>query len=418
MKSNKKAVVTLGCIVVVFSLVALACAKQPQSTEQPQQESLTVNGVEIIPDDQVVSDDQIVFAADWATIYPDEYATYLLNDVTSYDYAGAPATTDYLEAYPAIKTLYNGGGFAKEFNKPIGHINSLETVFSTARTKKGSSCLSCKTPQYILMEREGGTAFYSTPFEESFAKVTEPISCYDCHENQPGIIHVNRTNITNAIEEYSIEIEEKILVCAQCHNDYYMDPETGAVINPYKYGTDPESMLKYYNEIDFVDFTNPDSGTPLLKVQHPEWETFSASLHASQGLTCPDCHMAKEDGYTSHIWTTPFKSETIMNDVCLGCHTELTVQELEDRVNGLQDETQARVTDISEQIAALNGKIAENKDTMDTATLEKVRSLHRDAQFYWDFVFSENSDGYHNSALAEECLDTSQAVIDEANALF
>ena len=50
--------------------------------------------------------------------------------------------------------------------------------------------------------------------------------------------------------------------------------------------------------------------------------------------------------------------------------------------------------------------------------LNAIRSLNRDAQFYWDFVFVENSEGAHNSKLTHACLDKAEALIAQANALF
>ena len=61
-----------------------------------------------------------------------------------------------------------------------------------------------------------------------------------------------------------------------------------------------------------------------------------------------------------------------------------------------------------EGIAALVAKfktLAEQKDSLDEATLEQARQIHRHAQFYWDYVMVENSEGAHNPGLAQENLD-------------
>ena len=50
--------------------------------------------------------------------------------------------------------------------------------------------------------------------------------------------------------------------------------------------------------------------------------------------------------------------------------------------------------------------------------LEAVRKLHREAQWYFDFCYVENSEGAHNSSLSLTCLETSEAKIDEAMALI
>ena len=43
--------------------------------------------------------------------------------------------------------------------------------------------------------------------------------------------------------------------------------------------------------------------------------------------------------------------------------------------------------------------------------LNKLRDLNRTAQFYWDWVMVENSDGAHNSALAQDTLNKSEAAV-------
>ena len=46
--------------------------------------------------------------------------------------------------------------------------------------------------------------------------------------------------------------------------------------------------------------------------------------------------------------------------------------------------------------------------------LDAIRAVARDAQFYWDFVFVENSEGAHNPSLTNECLDKAEALTKEA----
>ena len=51
---------------------------------------------------------------------------------------------------------------------------------------------------------------------------------------------------------------------------------------------------------------------------------------------------------------------------------------------------------------------------MDEAALDEVRQLYREAQWFWDYCYVENSEGAHNSTLAKTCLDTSEEKIIEA----
>jgi nitrite reductase (cytochrome c-552) len=50
--------------------------------------------------------------------------------------------------------------------------------------------------------------------------------------------------------------------------------------------------------------------------------------------------------------------------------------------------------------------------------LNAVREKHRQAQWYFDFCYVENSEGAHNSELSMHCLDTADAKISDAMALL
>ena len=64
---------------------------------------------------------------------------------------------------------------------------------------------------------------------------------------------------------------------------------------------------------------------------------------------------------------------------------------------------------LTEQLAAAveSGEISEAK-------LNEIRALARDAQFYWDFVFVENSEGAHNPTLTDDLLDKAEALTNQA----
>ena len=50
--------------------------------------------------------------------------------------------------------------------------------------------------------------------------------------------------------------------------------------------------------------------------------------------------------------------------------------------------------------------------------LDAIRAVARDAQFYWDFVFVENSNGAHNSKLTYRCLDKAAELTEQAMSMF
>ena len=75
-----------------------------------------------------------------------------------------------------------------------------------------------------------------------------------------------------------------------------------------------------------------------------------------------------------------------------------------------------RVNSIGNKLVTLNNKLSEivANGSMGEDQLNKLRDLNRTAQFYWDWVMVENSDGAHNSALAQDTLNKSEAAVDQA----
>ena len=182
----------------------------------------------------------------------------------------------------------------------------------------------------------------------------------------------------------------------------------------------PDSILAFFEEMNFADYTNPRTGVKQIKVQHPEFETYmgKGSVHAKQ-FSCADCHMEKAtnaDGktYTSHYWVSPLASDSIKAS-CAACHPDL-----DGFVKGIQAKAEERTVAIGNKLEDLTNKLADavasEKYTEDE--LNAIRALNRKGQFYWDFVFVENSEGAHNSRLTTECLDKAEAFINEALGLI
>ena len=198
----------------------------------------------------------------------------------------------------------------------------------------------------------------------------------------------------------------------------------------------PDAILAYYDEMGFKDWAHKDTLAPMIKVQHPEFETIYGGKQtnmAKQGYSCSDCHMGKataEDGteYTSHNWISPLENQELLDSTCSSCHTDLKGQ-----VAAWQAEEEERVTAISEKIEDMTNKIAakyadeisaikaaeEAGNTQaPSEELAALQKLQRNAQFYWDFVMVENSEGVHNPELTMETLDKAEAAADEALAML
>ena len=178
----------------------------------------------------------------------------------------------------------------------------------------------------------------------------------------------------------------------------------------------PDDMYAFYESIGFTDYTNPRTGVKQLKTQHPEFETYmgAGSVHASM-FTCADCHMekvTKEDGttYLSHALISPLQSDSI-KATCAACHADLDAF-----VHGIQEKMEERTIAIGNKLAQLTDKLADAvaSGKYTDEQLDAIRALNRKGQWYWDFVFVENSEGAHNSKLDNSCLDKADALIEEA----
>ena len=348
----------------------------------------------------------VVVADAWKDIYPNQYQTYKANESN-----GPEGKQNYLTEYPELVTMYAGYGFAKGYDEAASHSYTLRSISETPRVNENTlaNCLTCKTPQYTAMVNSEGDAAYQKPFAEVLMEMTEPISCYNCHENDPSKVVVTQRHFTDALGADADAVSVNAETCGQCHNEYYFYPETKATTNPYVglEAMTAEAMLDYYDAMDFKDWEHTETGAPMLKAQHPEFETIyggAQSSMAKQGYSCADCHMAPavaEDGteYSSHNLVNPTEDPAIM-EKCEGCHADLPSQ-----IVAWQKETTDREHELAAKLEAYINELAAQRESLDADTLAKAQQVHRRAQFYWDFVMVENSEGAHNPGLAQDNLD-------------
>ena len=364
------------------------------------------------------SSDGTVNAQDWASVYPDIAVSMGANSENSY-------VTDYLEQDPYLVNIYEGYGFAKDYGSARGHEYTLEDVAKTQRPHPKANCLTCKTPNFAKLVNDQGVGVYSMPFDEVYALMEENISCYTCHGNEAGnagALVVTHSYVNKALGDAASAINAATLSCGQCHIEYYFTPEDSETMMPYHdvSGMSPEAILAYYDELGFSDWTQESTGTHLLKAQHPEMETFLQGKHAAF-LSCADCHMPLEMGddgtvYHSHLLVSPLESEAILT-TCATCHGDTNMT---DFVHGIQERVTARETEVGNKLSDMKTALAEAvaAGAKSEDELNAIRKLHREAQWFFDYCYVENSEGAHNSALANQCLDTSEAKIDEAMTLL
>ena len=362
----------------------------------------------------------IMTASEWQSRYPDVYASYMRNEENS-------EVVDYVAQYPIIATIYEGNAFGQFYGSARGHSFTIEDVSETGRPHGQAKCITCKTPDYTVMVNAQGDSVYTLSFDEVIAQMKEPVSCYTCHANTGNELVVTHTYLSDAMGSDLGNVAAATLSCGQCHVEYYFDSDTQATTLPYTSLAvmNPDSILAYYNEMGFSDYTNPRTGTPQLKVQHPEFETFLGEGSAHAGLlTCADCHMGEASSdrgygtgtYSDHYLVSPLDKPEVLKNTCARCHTG----DVAAMVHAVQDEIEARTIEVGNRLVELSDALAEAVESGQYTEdlLNEARMLHRDAQFYWDFVFVENSEGAHNSALSRDCMDKADALIDKALALL
>ena len=411
------------CLLTVMVLCMTACGSadtvtEPNDTKAPETTVAESTGDVVVQMPVASRENGVISAEEWSEMFPEIYASYMANAENS-------DAIDHVEEYPQIAKIYEGMAFNTYYNSARGHVYTLEDVTSTGRPHPLSNCLTCKTPDYTALVNANGVSTYKLTFEEVSAQVVESISCYNCHANEAadGSLVVTHQYLSNAMGEDASKINAATLSCAQCHNEYYFDPETKATTLPYSglEAIHPDSILEYYNTMGFADYTNPRTGTPQIKVQHPEFETFmgEGSKHSSN-MSCASCHMgtttsAEGVTYVDHEWTSPLDNEELIKNTCSACHTDLEAD-----VKAIQKEAEDRTVAIADQLVILTDKLADAVASGDYTEdeLNAIRGVHRDAQFYWDFVFVENSEGAHNSALTKYCLDQAETLCKQALGMF
>ena len=89
------------------------------------------------------------------------------------------------------------------------------------------------------------------------------------------------------------------------------------------------------------------------------------------------------------------------------------VRRLQDKITARETEIGNRLSDFKDALAAAVSESAASEEELDA-----VRKLYREAQWYFDFCYVENSEGAHNSELSGRCLDLAEERIAEGMELL
>ncbi len=392
-------------LVAVAGVAVLLTSIQTHKTEQVQYPLKVV---------QVAANE--LDPAVWGKNFPREYDSFLkTKDDTIKTTYGGSVPFDKLALRPAMKRIWAGYAFSVDYNKARGHYYALIDQKKTKRQEfaaQPGACANChaaEAPQ--LIQQMGWENFNHTPYKEISSTLHIGTSCADCHDPDTMALRITRPAFINAMTQRGIDVtqasrqEMRTYVCAQCHVEYYFQGDNKVLTFPWKNGLNVDDIVAYYDAIGFKDWTHKETGAPMLKAQHPEFEMWSSGIHARSGVACADCHMPYiRDGavkVSDHWLRSPL---TNVNQACQPCHKE-TEEELKNWVVNIQKTTADLLAKAdSAMVDAIDAIAAAQKSGATDEELKEARNLHRQASFRWDFVSSENSTGFHSPQEAARIL--------------
>jgi nitrite reductase (cytochrome c-552) len=380
----------------------------------------------------------------WGQNFPMQYDQYLRTvDQQRTRYGGSEAlprtpteadprsvvAQSKIEADPRLKTMWAGYAFSVDYREKRGHAYMLlDQTFTERQTvvKQPGTCLNCHASMVTIYNKlgegdilKGFDAVNHMPYFEARKLAQHPVACIDCHDPKTMQLRITRPafmegiralKAAQGIQDYDVNTqasrqEMRSFVCGQCHVEYYFKGPEKRLTYPWAKGIDVERIVDYYNEEKFKDWTHAETGTEQLKAQHPEFEMWNHGIHSRSGVACADCHMSymREGGVkiSDHWVRSPLLN---INRACQTCH-RWSEQELKDRVEEIQTrffETRNIALDALMQLIS-DIKAARAAGATDSE-LQRARDAQRRAQFYIDFVVSENSMGFHADQYAIKVL--------------
>ena len=280
-----------------------------------------------------------------------------------------------------------------------------------------------------------------------------PVSCVDCHEPQTMKVRVTRPGFVNGIAALaagdapvphlqSIERwregdrarpydpnvdatrqEMRSYVCGQCHVEYYCGPKE-TLFFPWADGLKVEDIEAVYDRhtfpdgTSFSDYTHTETGAPVYKAQHPEFELWSQGIHARSGVSCTDCHMPYErEGamkVSSHWVRSPLENIAAS---CQTCHN-VEEEELRGRVKAIQDRNRALLDRAAVALVdMLDTIVMVQQAGVDAQAMQPVLDLQRQSQWRLDYISSENSRGFHADQEAARILAESMDMARQAQSM-
>ena len=388
--------------------------------------------------------------AQWGVNWPKQYDSYKLTAQLTRTRFGGHGGSEALpqqkiDKDPWLKRMFLGYAFSIDYRDRRGHAYMLQDQENTQRQTKPQtgSCLHCHASVMPLYRKLGdGDAIkgfettYKMPYKDLNKQLHDmghghAVSCPDCHDPKTMQLVVTRPAFLQGIERlanseaatpFALSIERwraagkkvaydpnteasrgemRTFVCAQCHIEYYCSSAM-KLTAPWGKGLNVDQVEAFWNETRmpdggrFLDYKHAETGAPILKAQHPEFELWSQGVHARSGVACADCHMPyARDGATKvsdHWVRSPLLN---ISRACQGCH-KLPEDEIKARVDLIQQ----RNFDLMQRggvaiVALMDAVVAAKKDGATDQQLTTALELQRKAQWRLDFIAAENSMGFH-----------------------
>jgi nitrite reductase (cytochrome c-552) len=386
----------------------------------------------------------------WGVNWPKQYDSYLLTAQTTRTKYGGHGGSEALpeqkiERDPWLKRMFLGYAFSIDYRDRRGHAFMLADQEATKRLTKPQtgSCLHCHAavmPLYRELGQgdpaKGLAASYKFSYQDLNKKLHDsghahPVTCGDCHDPKTMQLRVTRPGFIEGIRllaasdapvphlpsvqrwregdkgrpydpnAEATRTEMRSYVCGQCHVEYYCSSQMPLTF-PWGKGLRAGDQEKFWNETKFADGTrffdykHAETGAPILKAQHPEFELWSQGAHARAGVACADCHMPyQRDGaakISDHWVRSPLLN---IASACQTCH-----RVPEDELRARVDTIQTRNFELMQRggtaiVALIDAIVAAKKEGATEAQLQPALELQRKAQWRLDFIAAENSMGFH-----------------------
>lgn len=432
--------ISLSTLLLVAILSAGACfsilALLTNIFERKQEGRTTVMRV-------VEMDDNTDDPAVWGKNFPLQYDDYLKTaDMIQTTYGGSEAiphvptdedprdivSRSKLELIPQLKRMWAGYAFSKDYREKRGHAYMLTDQLYTERQKVGQpgTCIHCHGSTYVAMKELGNgdilagfEKLNTMPYSEAKEHIKHPVACIDCHDPDTMALRITRPafmegiaayKATQGIKDYDVNRdatrqEMRSFVCGQCHVEYYFKGDQKRLTYPWSEGLTVDAAYKQFEKEGFKDWVHAETGAPMLKAQHPEFELWSQGIHARAGVSCADCHMAYKRVGAMKISDHHIRSPLLnVNASCGTCH-KTSDQELIARTENIQTRHRKLVEVALDALMDLIDDINKaKKNGVSEDKIKEAQQWQRKATFYVDYVEAENSSGFHAGQEAARIL--------------